>query len=259
MRAIIFVALLAAFAFANDVECKGTVSDTVNKHSYTFDLSSLHHNDQTYVDTLFFRTDTQIYYVNFCGQTASACESDDTSVCIRIPNGSDYQYVNGGSTSTQKITIAEGGQSPQNSCTVTYSNGAKCGNSQYKTKIIVNCQNNAVPGFFYDIDQPNDCEATLYMYSAAGCGEDAPYVEPTDDSSGMDGGEIFAMVVLIILAVAIVLYFGLGAVYQWKVKEAQSGREYVIHNEFWCAVPGLIKDGVMFIAHGFKKGDYVSV
>ena len=55
------------------------------------------------------------------------------------------------------------------------------------------------------------------------------------------------------------LYFGLGAVYQWKFNQAQTPVEFIIHREFWFAIPGLVKDGVMFIIHGFKKGDYTSV
>ena len=61
------------------------------------------------------------------------------------------------------------------------------------------------------------------------------------------------------LAVLVVLYFGLGAVYQWKFKEAQTFPDFIIHREFWFAIPGLVKDGALFIAHGFKKGDYTSI
>lgn len=55
------------------------------------------------------------------------------------------------------------------------------------------------------------------------------------------------------LAILVVLYFGLGAVYQWQLKEPTCPAEYIIHHEFWFALPGLVVDGVMFIAHGFKK------
>jgi len=260
MRAVIaLVCALAALAFAKDVVCNTTISDTKNRHSYKFDLSQLHHPESTYVDSLWYRTsENNIYYVNFCGQTASACEDTDCSVCLRLVDGEDYKYVSVGKTSSQKFSIAEDG-SPQNSVIVTYSDGAKCpsGSGTYSTKISVTCQPNSDPGFFYDIDESDPCNVELFMYSSAGCGEDVPYVEPED--SGMGGGEVFATVILIILAVAVVLYFGLGAIYMWKVKEASAPTEFVIHNEFWCALPFLIKDGVMFIVHGCKKGDYVSV
>jgi len=262
MRGIVIaLAFLAATAAA--VECVGTISDVKNHRSYQFDLSSLHHDDSTYVDTLWYRTDDNtIYYVNFCGQTASACESEDTSVCIRVPDGDDYKYNGGGRTSTQKITIAEASdQSPSSSVTVTYSNGDNCAatNGNYKTKIYVNCQQTANPGYFYNIDQPNSCDATLYMWAAAGCGKEVPYVDPPDDDSSADAGETVAIVILVILLVSVVVYFAAGAVYNWKVNGASEVSEFIIHKDFWTSLPFLVKDGVMFIAHGFKKGDYVSI
>jgi len=165
--------------------CSAIIKDDKNRQAYFFNLSTLHHDDSTYIDTLWYRTDDNtIYYVNFCGQTASACESDDTSVCMRVPSGYDYSYLSGGSTSTQTISIAEmPGSSPSTSVTVTYSNGDKCSTGNYKTKIYVNCQPDAVPGFFYNIDRPNDCEATLYLWSAAGCGKKIPYIESSSSSA----------------------------------------------------------------------------
>ena len=61
------------------------------------------------------------------------------------------------------------------------------------------------------------------------------------------------------LAVLIVLYLGLGAVYQWMFKGARTPKEFIIHNEFWFLILFLVKDGALFIVHGFKKGDYTSV
>jgi len=165
-------------------DCSAIVKDEANHRAYFFNLSSLHHDDTTLTDPLWYRTDDNImYYVNFCGQT-SHCDSDDTSVCIRFPDGPDYKYVNGGSTSTQTISIAEmPGSSPRTSVTVTYTNGDKCGNGYYKTKMYINCQETADPGYFYDINRTNECEVTLYMWSAAGCGTRIPYPEYSSSSS----------------------------------------------------------------------------
>jgi len=246
------VIALVVLASAKDVKCKGTIKDKKNHRAYEFDLSSLHHDESTYVDTLWYRTDDNIiYYVNFCGQTASACEADDTSVCIRKPDGQDYDYVAGGATSTQSITIAEApDQTTSSSVTVTYSDGDSCSTGKLKTKIYVNCQQTANPGYFYNIDQPNDCEATLYMWAAAGCGKDVAYPDEKD------GGEVFAIVVLVLMLVGVVAYFGVGAFYNYKFKEARTPGELIIHKDFWVGLPGLMKDGIMFIAHGCKKGDY---
>jgi len=158
--------------------CSAIVKDDVNRRAYFFNLTSLYHDDSWYVDTLWYRTsDNRIYYVNFCGQTASPCDSD-TSVCVRVPFGSDYKYINGGSTSTQNISIAEmPGSSPSTSVTVTYTNGDKCGKGTYTTKIYINCEEAAHPGYFYNMEETNECEVTLYMWAAAGCGTKVPYVE----------------------------------------------------------------------------------
>lgn len=252
-------AFMACVAVAQ-VKCEGTVSDTRNKKSYYYDLSSLYHDD-TGTDVLWYRADDDvIYYVNLCGQSSSSCDTPDTSVCIRKEindptTGTDYEWMSGGKTSTQTISIAEAsGQSPSSSVTVSYTGGDKCGSGQYSTKLYINCQTDAHPGYFYNINKKNDCEVTLFMWSAAGCGKEVPYVGPS-----VSGGDTVAVVILVLLLVGIVVYFAAGAVYQWRVKEAHSASEFIIHREFWMSLPGLIKDGCLFIAHGFKRGDYISV
>jgi len=263
-RVILAFCVLVALSVAKDVNCVSTITDKKNHKSYEYDLSALHHDDTTYVDTLWYRTDENvIYYVNFCGQTASACESDDTSVCIRVPDGEDYQYFGGGKTSSQKITSQEAKeQSPSTSVTVTYSNGDSCQSdpsTNYKTKIYVNCQETANPGYFWKMETKDNCDVTLYMWAASGCGKEVPYVEPSDDESGISGGEIFSIVSLVVLSVGLIVYFAVGAFYNFKFKDARALPDLIIHRDFWCSLPFLVKDGVLFIGHGFKKGDYVSV
>jgi len=190
------IALLFLSVSAVNVKCKGTVTDPQTLRSYEFDLSSLHHDESVYIDPLWYRTDKNvIYYVNFCGQTASACETDDTSVCLRIPAGSEYNYTSGGSTSTQTLSRAEDPSvSIDSSVTVTYSKGEKCGSGYRKTKIYVNCKENANPGFFYDISEGGECESTLYMWSAAGCGKELPGPLPSSSSSSSGNDECSATI-----------------------------------------------------------------
>jgi len=259
MRTLLFIlAAVAALSVATDVNCNITISDTKNHHSYNFDLTPLHHPDSVFIDSLWYRTaENNIYYINFCGKTASACEGTDTSVCYRTPDGQDFKYINAGSTSTQKAELGDSG-SPDKTIIVTYSNGDQCSSGTYTTHLRVECQLDANPGFFHDIKKTNDCEVTLYMFSQSGCGVDVPYVDP-DDSSAADGGEVFAIIVLVVLLVAVVAYFVGGALYQWKVNGATSASEMIIHREFWCSLPSLVVDGVKFIFHGCKRGDYVSV
>lgn len=255
MRTVLFVAaVVAAVALlveAVDVDCNITLIDKKNKHAYNFDMTQLHHNDSVYVDSFWYRTpENNIYYINFCGQVASACDQPDTSVCLRVPKGDDFDYLSAGKTSTQEVSLSEDG-SPQNSCVVTYSQGAACKSGTYTTHIVVSCQVDADPGFMYDINETDECAPTLFMYSSSGCGVDVPY--------SSDAGEIFALVLLLIIIFGLILYFAIGAFYQWKFNGAQSASDFVIHKDFWFSLPFLVKDGVMFIFHGCKSGDYVSV
>jgi len=193
MKATIFavVALLLTLASAKDMKCEEAVYDPKTGQSYYFDLSRLHHDNRTYVDSLWYRTDeNQIYYVNFCGQTAASC-SDDCSVCLRVFDGQgDYKYICAGRTSTQKISIAEApGKSPADSVTVSYSDGEQCGSGRFSTKIYVNCLDSATPGFIYDINETDRCAVTLYMYSASGCAQAASSSGSSTSSAGPVPGE----------------------------------------------------------------------
>jgi len=163
---------------APDEFCEAVL--TKDGSSYLFDLRALNHGPSATVDTLWYRTsDNDIYYINFCGQTAAPCNDDDTSVCLRVHDSGDYKYINAGSTSTQEFSITHG-LTFGKSITVTYSDGAKCGMGTKKTHLVVNCQDGATPGYFYDMEEISECESTLYMYSSAGCG--AP-VNPSSSSS----------------------------------------------------------------------------
>jgi len=190
MKFIIAAVLFLAVSAVN-VKCKDSIYDPTKQKWYEYDLSPLHHDESQYVDTLWFRTnENNIYYVNFCGQTASACQNPDTSVCIRHPESQGYSFYSGGSTTTQKFSIAEDpSQTPGTSVTVTYSNGEKCGTGYYKTKMYVNCQYTANPGYFYNIDE-SDCEATLYMWSASGCGKEIPGPSSSSSQSDTCGGVV---------------------------------------------------------------------
>lgn len=63
----------------------------------------------------------------------------------------------------------------------------------------------------------------------------------------------FICLFIISLACLLVLYFILGAIYQKQFKDPQTFADYIIHRNFWFSIPGLVKDGCLFIARGFKK------
>jgi len=64
----------------------------------------------------------------------------------------------------------------------------------------------------------------------------------SSSSSGMSGGSVFIIIVL----VASVVYVVAGCAYN-KLKKGTSGaKETCPNNEFWCDLPGLVKDGFAF-------------
>jgi hypothetical protein len=80
--------------------------------------------------------------------------------------------------------------------------------------------------------------------------------EKKKDDGGISGGWIF----IIILSGVTVLYFVGGALFNKFVRHKE-GLEIIPNVEFWLALPGLVKDGIVFtyrkIAGLFGRGGYV--
>ncbi|XP_065181575.1 uncharacterized protein LOC135812182 [Sycon ciliatum] len=56
---------------------------------------------------------------------------------------------------------------------------------------------------------------------------------------------------------AIILYLSMGSTFMFVRREAR-GREMLPNYAFWVAIPGLVKEGFLFILHGFKSHGYRS-
>lgn len=61
------------------------------------------------------------------------------------------------------------------------------------------------------------------------------------------------------LVVLIVVYFVGFGIFNYFVKGGRSIPEIIPNYEFWTSLPGLVVDGVKFIARGFKKDEYSTV
>ena len=243
MNKFLIAALLIAAAHAQ-YNCVEKINYPKKKVTYQYDLTRLYHPDGEPDNLVFYDTKGNLFFLNICGRTAAAC-NDGTSVCQRASN---FNYYSCGALNTQSI-YALNSVDPGKGVTVKYSGGDRCsGGPERATTINIFCTEDD-PGFIYDSAE-GDCDYTITINSAAGCG-----VKVKSGGGGIGAGGI----ILIILVCLLVLYFGLGAVYQWKFKEAKEPVEFIIHREFWFAIPGLVKDGVLFIAHGFKKGDYTTI
>jgi len=244
MRALLVVLAVLVVVSLADVDCKPTVEFSDGKN-YSFDLTGLCHA-KTADDYHARDEDYNDYYFNICGEvsTASQAECAGAAVCQYAASG---DYYNAGSLSTQAFTANTEVKQPGQGIIVTYSGGQQCSSGSRQTAIYLECDPTVEQPIFKEVEEADHCAYKVHATSKYACGVSA------------GGSDTAGLVILLIIIIAVVLYFAIGAIYQKKVKNASTAREYIIHNEFWCALPLMIKDGVLFIFHGCKKGDYVSV
>ena len=243
-KALVATLLVLALAMcaAGDVDCKPTVVQSDGK-SYHYDLSKLCHKAGA-ADTLTYRDASRNnFFVNICGPSSEGCPAGN-AVCMKTPM---FDFVGLGRVDTQKWEDSSKVE-PGRGLQVTYSNGEECDIGNFETVITLQCD--AQEEGVIDNVETGECWYTMVLRSKHAC---------ATHSSGGAKGDTVALVILIVLLCVVVVYFAAGAVFQKKVRGAQTPRELVIHGDFWCALPGMVVDGCKFIAHGCKKGDYVSV
>jgi len=246
LAAMCLVSLVAAVD--GPFNCTAIVLDDAHGKAYSYDLSRLYHEPQL-SDSLYYQDPltTELTYVNLCGTTTTQC-SPSSPVCKRSGLWSTMGF---GDLYTQQIVLIEAeGVDSGKGVTVHYSQGEYCpGSAGTSSTINVLCGDDEA---VTDVSLSKDgCSIVITIKSQAGCG--------TPETYPGGAGDTFAIVLLILIIVGVILYIGIGMIVNWKVKGATTVREMIPQNEFWCALPGMIVDGCKFIAHGCKKGDYVSV
>ena len=258
MKALTFVVLAAvamtALSQDDPYQCQKNISYTKQKKTFFYDFTPLYH-DASGLDTIMKRFDSNVMYFNPCGICSSKCYTPDSAVCLRAAS---WVYYSSGDLKTQVIS-ASNWKSAQvgKSAMISYTNGdsGECEKDRKRsTDLHVICDPTAVAAYFMEDYSVKDCKYTFYLYSAAGCGTEVPY------QGSSNGGETFATVVLILFFVGFPLYFIIGfCLNKFLWKKEGSTLELLPNYIFWSSLPSLIVDGVKFIAHGFQKGDYVSI
>jgi len=74
-------------------------------------------------------------------------------------------------------------------------------------------------------------------------------------NTGLTGGSWF---LIVIFAILLPVYLIAGIAYK-ALREGARGVEMIPNLEFWKGLPGLVKDGVLYVFTGFKKRSYTSV
>jgi len=256
--AVVLLSVVLSAVADDPYQCVVTLSYNKQKKSYKYDFSPLYHDTSSGTDTIFQRFNGNVMYFNFCGVSSSACWTADTSVCLRTDN---WDYLSSGLLNTQKFSRSDAsGAAPGQSALIEYSNGDadSCPSGiKRSTKIYTVCKSDADPPYFEETVGSDNCQFTFTMYTVAACGTEVPFVpDPNDKSGGVDA----AGVILILFFVGLVLYFvGGWCLNKFVFHKEGSFFELIPQYLFWISLPGLIKDGCLFVVHGFKKGDYVSV
>jgi len=247
---LVFVLCAALFACTFAENCVFTVQSEADGKFYKYDLSKMSHAVGEKDDLYYRMDDGSFIYMNLCNPSSEKC-SGGTAVCLRSSDATKHTSL--GKATSQDVDDAvdlDPGQGVQ----ITYSDGDDCILGSWQSVVTVKCDPNADGvGEIVEADS-GECWYRIAINSKYGCGKD---VSDGSDGSG-DPGETAALVILLVLLFCVIGYFAIGVVYQMKVKDAATPREYIIHNEFWCALPSLIKDGFLFIIH-CGKGDYESV
>lgn len=150
------------------------------------------------------------------------------------------------------------GHAADKGVTISYSGGYPCGEqgARHRSIVQVVCAEGGAVIRSTEASQ-DGCTMTVQVAGAAGCGTKTDYVPGSDESGGSGIGA--GGIILIILAVCVVLYVAVGSVINWKLRGRSTFADVFPNWSLWSEIPGLVKDGVMFIGHGCKKGDWVSV
>eukprot|EP01120_Amphizonella_sp_Union-15-10_P016807 TRINITY_DN908_c0_g1_i1.p1 TRINITY_DN908_c0_g1~~TRINITY_DN908_c0_g1_i1.p1 ORF type:complete len:253 (+),score=39.12 TRINITY_DN908_c0_g1_i1:55-813(+) len=112
----------------------------------------------------------------------------------------------------------------------------------YQTKVIIKCDKKELPTSFGVISvQDSEPNFEITIASFYGC--------PVG-GSGSDSGISLGSILLILLFVGITVYIIAGVLFN-KFKKGESGMALVPNVEFWTKLPGLVKDGAVFL---FNRG-----
>lgn len=236
---IVVLSVLIAVALAADTPLTCTF-DNGGDH---YDLSSLSNPNADYViqyDPL--NTQRKVWmnlcrsaFQTLCGTGSSACQQWD-------PNNKNGQ-ASLGAESTIVWSIGTQ-QSGQKGLVASFTGGTLANGVPRSMQIDFTCAEGAGAG-----NPAYNLEVNLKYYftwtTAAACPVNGG---GSGGSGGLSGGSIF----LIIFFVGFFVYFAAGVGFKAGVRKAR-GVEMVPNFEFWTSLPGLVKDGALFVVRKITR------
>ncbi|XP_065845836.1 uncharacterized protein [Oscarella lobularis] len=252
-RFVFVLCLLATAAFPRLAEAQAQGSCIFTEtckcrydNGYTIDLTPLDSVGSPRFESV---SDGEYFYdVNLCS-SFSMTSCTGVTVCQSSADGA-WTYscgvLSGASFSTEGDTVYytfDGGEDGR------------------KSKIQLSCDQNDEGTMFAYGDGPVELEYDFTLYSRYACpldpgeGPPDPDPDPDPDGGGSGGASLSpGSILLIVVFALLVTYFIVGTLVL-KVGLHAEGREIVPQVVFWTAIPGLIKDGVLFICNKIRGRD----
>jgi len=237
----ILVLLYLRFVYAQTGGC------TYSYNGDDYDLSSLSNSGSDY--KIQMTPASTISLVNVCRPVVStlckACCGSDVAGCQQWDPSSQNGQASMGAYSSATFMTLQHGTSGAKGVTLQYVSGLNA--RTYEIDFI--CDSGAGTGSpIFENENPTKHYNFQWTTSAA-C--------PTNSNSsgGIDGGGIF----LIILLCVTIVYCAGGVVFNKFYRKQETTIELVPQWGFWSSIPGLTKDGVMFLVNkvrGKSAGTY---
>jgi hypothetical protein len=241
-----FILVIALFVLESHSQPACTYTDSKGN---TYDLTALKNDQKDYhipkgsapnVKWDIYLNMCRALVQNICAAGTAGCQQWDPSKGV---GGRASMGAFAGSAFSPPAKTGDKGYG----LTIQYINGD--GNRQFE--IDLTCDYNAGVGSPTFTEEKPQLHYNFAWASVHAC----PKGSGGGSGGGLSGGSIF----LIILLVGGVVYLVAGILFN-KFKRQATGVELIPNVGFWTSLPGLTKDGVMFIVHKItRRGNYQPV
>jgi len=246
LQLILFSSILLAFFSSSNAQityypCNWTNSATGDQYNFN---ALLNNNTDYFEQTTGWKVWINVcrsLVSTLCGTNVAACQQWDPST----PAG---KASLGAANSAQWVSLVRSTSQGQKGATAKFANGG--GGRAFE--IDFQCEPKAGVGApSFEVETPSKFYNFQWVTSYA-CPTNRP---PPGTSKRLTGGDI----ILILLLCLVFVYLVAGITFN-KVKKQATGKDLIPNVEFWFSLPGLVKDGVMFIVNSTcRRGGYQTV
>jgi len=240
IRVLLCIVFIVGRLQAQDLPCFWT--DTTGNH---YDLSKLKNaNKDYYIPKGTYAKQDWDIWINVCRSLVNPLCGGDVIACQEWDPTSPQGHAAMGSASSQ--VFQNGVIAGQKGVTLQYKNGP----DGRETEIDFVCDTGAGVGNpKYVIENPQH-HYTFSWNTQFAC---------PGGAGGIAGGLGPGSILLIIVLCLVVVYLVAGVLFN-RFKRGMNGIEMIPNVTFWTSIPGLVKDGVMFIVNKVRnRGGYTQV